>query len=82
VSGAEEALSPDLEGRAPGLVVAPEPAAIAEAVRGILDVRAVRLAMALEARRRAEARFSFDAMLDAWEAVLAGDTPARWHQGR
>lgn len=81
VSGAHEALSPDREGRAPGLVVEPSPALIAQAVAGILEVPAVRLAMKQEGLRRAAGRFSFDAMLDAWEGVLGGDPPARWHQG-
>lgn len=81
VSGADEALLPDGEGRAPGLVVPPEPARIAKALSGILAVGAVRLAMGEEARRRAGARFSYEAMLDAWEGVLRGDLPRRWHQG-
>lgn len=81
VSGAEEALGPDGEGRAPGLIVAAEPRALAEAVSGLLDVRAVRLAMGGEGRRRARERFGFERMLDAWEGVLGGDAPARWHRG-
>lgn len=82
VSGADEALYADDEGRAPGLVVAADPGALAEAVSGILDVRAVRLAMGEEGRRRARERFSYEAMLDAWEGVFAGDDPSRWHEGR
>lgn len=81
VSGADEALYED-RGRVPGLVVEPDPRLMAEAVRGILDVPAVRVAMAQEGRRRARDRFSFPAMVDAWEGVLGGDSPARWHQGR
>jgi glycosyltransferase involved in cell wall biosynthesis len=81
VSGADEALREE-GGRTPGLVVEPDPRLLAEAVRGILDVPAVRVAMAQEGRRRARDRFSFPAMVDAWEGVLGGDSPARWHQGR
>lgn len=81
VSGADEALLPDPEGRAPGLVVSMEPEGIAEAVMGILSVGAVRMSMAEEARRRARSRFSYPAMLDAWEGVLGGDPPADWHAG-
>ncbi len=80
VSGADEALFDD-RGRVPGLVVEPDPHALAAAVQGILDVPAVRVAMAEEGRRRAAGRFSFDAMVTAWEGVLGGDPPARWHQG-
>lgn len=81
VSGAEEALHPDRDGRSPGLIVEADPAALAEAMQGILDLQAVRLAMGGEGRRRARERFSYEGMLDAWEAVLGGDDPARWHQG-
>jgi glycosyltransferase involved in cell wall biosynthesis len=82
VSGAEEALGADRQGRAPGLVVQPRVETLAHAVRGILDVPAARLAMADEGRRRARERFSFEGMLDAWEAVLAGESPSERHQGR
>lgn len=81
VSGADEALAGDAGGRAPGLVVPADPARLAEAASGILALPAVRLAMGEEGRRRAAERFSFPAMVDAWEGVLAGDPPARWHQG-
>ncbi len=81
VSGADEALYED-RGRVPGLIVQPDPRLLAEAVQGILDVPAVRLAMSQEGRRRARERFSFAGMVDAWEGVLGGDSPARWHQGR
>ena len=81
VSGADEALLPDREGRSPGLIVEADPAALAQAMLGILDLQAVRLAMGHEGQRRARERFSYEGMLDAWEAVLGGDDPARWHQG-
>lgn len=81
VSGAEEALSADRDGRAPGLIVPSDPRAIADALSGLLDVQAVRLAMGEEGRRRSRERFGVEAMLDAWEGVLGGDEPARWHAG-
>jgi len=37
--------------------------------------------MGAEGRRRAAERFGFETMVDAWEGVLAGDLPARWHRG-
>jgi glycosyltransferase involved in cell wall biosynthesis len=81
VSGADEALLPDREGRSPGLIVEADPEALAHAMQGILDVQAVRLAMGEEGRRRVRERFSYGGMLDAWEAILGGDAPARWHRG-
>jgi len=81
VSGADEALREE-DGQAPGLVVEPEPVLLANAVRGILEEPRAREHMAREGRRRARERFSFPAMVDAWEGVLGGDSPARWHQGR
>jgi glycosyltransferase involved in cell wall biosynthesis len=81
VSGAEEALGADSAGRCPGLVVPPDAGALSEATSGILQVAAVHTAMALEGGRRAAGRFSYTGMLDAWEGVLGGDSPARWHRG-
>jgi glycosyltransferase involved in cell wall biosynthesis len=81
VSGADEALLPDGEGRAPGLVVDADPDAVARALSGILEAEDTRRAMGEEGRRRVGERFSYEKMLDAWEAVLGGDPPRRWHQG-
>jgi len=81
VSGAEEALAPDQRGRAPGVVVDGTPAAVTDAVRRILDAAASRLAMGEEGRRRARDRFAYERMLDAWEAVLGGASPAEWDEG-
>ncbi|MHB1192355.1 MAG: glycosyltransferase [Longimicrobiales bacterium] len=81
VSGAEEALAPDAEGRAPGFIVPADPRAIADALSVLLDKRAARLAMGEEGRRRIRERFAWEGMLDAWEGVLGGDPPARWHRG-
>jgi glycosyltransferase involved in cell wall biosynthesis len=70
VSGAEEALAPDDEGRAPGVIVEPDPEGIARALRGLLDDPAKREAMGREGLKRARERFSYESMLDAWEAAL------------
>ena len=81
VSGAEEALAPGPDGQVAGLVVPPGPRAVAEAVSRLLESPEERRALGAEGRRRVRERFSWDAMLDAWEGVLGGDLPARWHQG-
>jgi glycosyltransferase involved in cell wall biosynthesis len=81
VSGAYEALAADDQGRAPGVIVDGEAAAIADAVRGILEVAAPRMAMGEEGRRRAGERFGYARMIDAWESVLAGQGPEHVHQG-
>jgi glycosyltransferase involved in cell wall biosynthesis len=81
VSGAQEALAPDVQGRAPGWVTDPSPERLAEAMGRLLADEDVRRKMGEEGRRRARARFSFEAMIDAWEGVLGGDSPHLWHQG-
>jgi glycosyltransferase involved in cell wall biosynthesis len=70
VSGAAEALEPDGRGAAPGLVVEPHPGKIAEALGALLDQADSRDAMGREGRKRARERFSYESMLDAWEAAL------------
>lgn len=81
VSGAREALAPGGERQAPGRVVEPEARAIANVVGALLSDPETRRAMGAEGRRRARERFSFEGMLDAWEAVLAGEDPAAVHRG-
>jgi glycosyltransferase involved in cell wall biosynthesis len=76
VSGAEEALEPLPGGTAPGEIVPPEPEAMAAALRRLLADRDERQTMGAAGRRRVAERFSVEAMVDAWEAVLAG-APAR-----
>ena len=71
VSGAEEALEPLSDGRRPGLVVAPGPAEIAAALRGMLDDPARLAEMAAAARERVEERFAYEGFLDRWERLLA-----------
>lgn len=73
VSGADEALEPLADGTAPGVIVPFDSAALAEALRGVMDDPARREAMAAAAARRARERFSFGAMLDAYERVLRGE---------
>lgn len=70
VSGAEEALGPDAEGAAPGLVVGFDPEEIADALGRLLDQPDTREAMGREGRKRVRERFSYESMLDAWEDAL------------
>ena len=73
VSGAREALRPGADGQPPGLVTGFTPPQIVSALNSVVyDVRVLH-AMGRAASRLARERFSFDAMLDAWEGVLAGD---------
>jgi glycosyltransferase involved in cell wall biosynthesis len=81
VSGAREALGPDSQGRAAGLVVDSTPQSVARGLDQVLASEARRAAMAEEALRRAGGRFDFGRMVDAWEAVLGGESPAAVHQG-
>ncbi len=82
VSGAREALGSDEHGRIAGLVVDRSAESVAEGLREVLEDAERRQAMATEARRRADGRFDFERMVDAWEAVLAGRSAATVHQGR
>ena len=81
VSGAEEALSPGESGRAPGLIVEPDPALLAGEISALFADDRRLAAMSHEASRRARERFSIDRSLDAWEQVLAGASPQHYHQG-
>ncbi|MBV9110504.1 MAG: glycosyltransferase [Gemmatimonadetes bacterium] len=76
VSGAEEALEPFPDVTRPGEIVAAEPEAIAATLRRLLDDPSARQTMGAAGRRRVAERFSAEAMVDAWEALLAGE-PAR-----
>jgi glycosyltransferase involved in cell wall biosynthesis len=70
VSGAKEGLEPTPDGSAPGLITGFTPPQIASALNSILYDKAVREEMGWAAERRYLDRFSFEGMLDAWEAVL------------
>ena len=75
VSGAREALAPLNDGAVPGAVV--ESFAVSDtqaAVHRLLSDPAQLRVMSAAARTRAHQRFSFERMLDDWEAVLRGGT--------
>jgi glycosyltransferase involved in cell wall biosynthesis len=71
VSGAHEALEPLADGTRPGIVTRDaEDAPIAEAARAVLSDDALRSRMAAAARARVEERFTWERMVDGWEALL------------
>jgi glycosyltransferase involved in cell wall biosynthesis len=70
VSGAREALEAENNGHPPGLVTGSTPPQIASALNSILYDRALLEGMGQAAKDRCTERFSFEAMLDGWEAVL------------
>jgi glycosyltransferase involved in cell wall biosynthesis len=72
VSGAEEALEPEPGGGAPGEIIGFSEDDLAAALRRLLADPESRRAMGEAGRRRVAERFSYDAMLDRWEALLAG----------
>ena len=74
VSGAREGLEAGPGSEAPGLITGHETHQITAAVARLLGDAALRATMGRAARERYRERFSFDRMLDAWEAVLGGET--------
>ncbi len=72
VSGAREALEPETEGPAPGLVTGFAPPEIASALNSVLYDRELLERMGHAAEQRYRERFSYERMLDGWEAVLYG----------
>jgi glycosyltransferase involved in cell wall biosynthesis len=70
VSGSEDALAPFPDGSAPGVIVGQSGDGLAAALLRLLEDPALRGRMGEAGRRRAAERFSFDGMLDRWEAVL------------
>ncbi len=73
VSGAREALEPEINGRPPGLVTGFAPPEIASALNSVLYDRAVLEEMGRAAEQCYREHFSYEGMLDGWEAVLYGD---------
>ncbi len=73
VSGADDALAPLPNGRAPGAVAGWTPRELADAVRPLLADAALRARAGGAAREVARERFGFDGMLDRWERVLRGE---------
>lgn len=73
VSGADDALELLPDGAAPGEIVGFSDDEIAAALRRLLADPARRPEMSDAARMRAAERFSMDAMLARWEALLAGE---------
>ena len=76
VSGAQEALAPAPDGQPPGLITGIAPPEIASAMNSIVYDRKIREAMGKAAKERYAERFSFERMLDGWEAVLSGNRAA------
>ena len=82
VSGAREALEPETNGPAPGLVTGFAPPEIASALNSVLYDRQVLGDMGQAAKERSRERFSYESMLDGWEAVLYGSpSPSRSRAG-
>jgi len=72
VSGADEALEPEADGGAPGEIVESSVDDLAAALRRLLADGDARRSMGEAGRRRVAERFSYERMLDRWEALLAG----------
>jgi len=76
VSGAHEALEPETDGRAPGLVTGFAPPEIASALNSVLYDRKLLEEMGRAGERCYRERFSYERMLDRWEALLYGSPRA------
>jgi glycosyltransferase involved in cell wall biosynthesis len=72
VSGALDALQPFPDGSEPGLIVEAEPERIAAAIASILHTGEAHARMRAAALQRARESFSYERMIDDYEAVLAG----------
>ena len=70
VSGAGEALLPNLQGIAAGLITSFDEASIELSIKSLLSDGKKRRSMGDAAKRIATTRFSLDSMLDQWEEVL------------
>jgi glycosyltransferase involved in cell wall biosynthesis len=72
VSGAEEALGASIDSDAtPGITTGFEPADIATAIERLLGDTVLAKTMGDEGIRRIRESFSFDRMLDEWEALMS-----------
>jgi glycosyltransferase involved in cell wall biosynthesis len=71
VSGAEDALAPDDQGRMAGIITAFDEKSIASAVSTLQSDARLRESLGAEGKRRIMTQFSRDAMLDAWEDFLS-----------
>ena len=76
VSGALEALEPETDGQAPGLVTGFAPPQIASALNSVLYDRKLLEEMGRAAERCYRERFSYERMLDRWELLLYGSPRA------
>ncbi len=76
VSGAVETLSGDSGEVVPGLIVGFDARELAEAIGSLLADPDRRRAMGNAGQALIKRRFSFDGMLDRWEAVLSGSREA------
>ncbi len=72
VSGADDALEPLADGVRPGEIVGFSEEEISAALRRLLGDGGGLRSMGEAARKRAEERFGMGAMLERWEALLAG----------
>lgn len=72
VSGTTAALSMDEDGVAPGIVTGFNVQELCKATRRLLDDKELRHAMGERGRQRVRERFSFERMVNEWEAVLFG----------
>jgi len=77
VSGAREALEAETDGEAPGMVTGSTPPQIASAVNSVLYYPELLEEMGSAGERCSRGRFSYEGMLDAWEAVLYASAVSR-----
>ena len=77
VSGAREALEPEPDGQAPGMVTGFAPPQIASALNSVLYDPKLLEEMGRAGERRCRERFSYERMLDQWEAVLYASAVSR-----
>jgi glycosyltransferase involved in cell wall biosynthesis len=79
VSGAAEALLPDLNGTAPGVIASFDDESIVLAISNLLGDDEKRRSMGDAAKKIAATRFSLETMLDRWEDVLTTPRDEAFH---